>query len=112
MVTNAQLPRMYRKYNRLYFSGKLPVNLEVAFETEGKNLRGWGVTDYICDSHGCYHPTKILINRSLKVCRGWASMTLLHEMVHVELPYGASHGPRFQARMRKLASQGAFDRWW
>lgn len=49
---------------------------------------------------------------------GWdvVAMTLLHEMAHLDLlhRYGVhdNHGRRFNARMRDLATSGAFDRYW
>ena len=46
--------------------------------------------------------------RSERLWRG----TLLHEMVHMELPDQIHHGKKFEVRMVKLANSGAFKGIW
>jgi hypothetical protein len=105
MVTNQDLQYLYCEFNRKYFSNKLPKDMAVHFEKlPGDRL---GVTRY----H--YHrPLYIEISISLQRSFSLTAMTLLHEMVHVSLPFTINHGPVFHKRMKKLARQGAFNRWW
>lgn len=95
---------MYREFNRKYFGNKLPKDFVVAFEDLEYHL---GVTKFY-RSRPCY----INLNLGLRYSNSLTAMTLLHEMVHVELPYRYNHGPRFHKRMLKLAKDGAFKPWW
>jgi hypothetical protein len=94
---NTRLRRVYHHYNRRYFKGQLPKDAEIVWETLTGTLLGYQQGD------------KIALNAKMKhadvIWRG----TLLHEMVHLELPAKVKHGPRFRKRMRELVAQGAFD---
>ncbi|VVB52861.1 Uncharacterised protein [uncultured archaeon] len=99
--------RLYRRYNRLYFRGKLP-NIPVLFR-KGlvEKYNAIGITQY----EGKV-PKRILIENTLRTWRGGFRMTLLHEMVHVSLPYKVDHGPRFEKGMLRLAKMRAFKGLW
>jgi hypothetical protein len=92
-----RLRRIYLNYNRRYFKGELPTDAEIVWEPLAGSLLGYQCGD------------KIALNAKMKhadvIWRG----TLLHEMVHLELPAKVKHGPRFRKRMRELVAQGAFD---
>jgi SprT-like family len=105
MITNAELQRMYHHFNKKWFGNRLPKDMVVAFEK--------------MYPLGCTHcrrgrPLWIDINFKMRHSRSNSAMTLLHEMVHVEMPRigGGGHGPKFHKRMMKLARQGAFRKWW
>jgi len=100
-VTNAELRRLFRQYNRDYFSGKLP-NADIRFATmDRENDLGFcllfaGVPE-------------IRINKRLKRWPKLVRSTLLHEMVHIALPRHVQHGPRFNRELARLISEGAYD---
>lgn len=104
MVTNAELMRRYHEFNRKYFHNKLPKDMVVEF---GESKNWLGVTRYRKT-----RPLFIQINKRFRFSLTCSMMTLLHEMVHVELPYGVNHGPIFHKRMLQLAKTGAFKAWW
>lgn len=104
MVTNAEVQRMYREFNKKYFNNRLPKDMVVRFEIFDY---AQGVTHFKYD-----RPLYIQISKKLKWSRSQTALTLLHEMVHVELPYRLNHGPRFHKRMMQLARAGAFKPWW
>lgn len=103
MVTNAELQCMYHEFNKKWFGNRLPKDMVVNFEK--------------MDPLGCTlfrrgRPLYININWKFRSNRSSVAMTLLHEMVHVELPYGINHGRQFHKRMMQLARKGAFKAWW
>ena len=103
MVTNAEVQAMYHEFNKKWFGNRLPKDMVVIF----KRMPGFhGVTHTYRD-----RPLWIELDFDLRPSRGQTAMTLLHEMVHVEIPE-SKHGPRFHKRMLKLARQGAFKPWW
>lgn len=104
MVTNAELTHRYREFNKKYFGNRLPKDMVVEFSQARKWL---GVTHY---KRG--RPLYIQINWKFRFSLSSCMLTLLHEMVHVELPYNVNHGKKFHARMLKLARQGALKAWW
>lgn len=60
-------------------------------------------------------PGRIELNSKFRNQGSIWAMTLLHEMVHVEqcgLELDTAHGEEFQARMKELATRGAFDPFW
>lgn len=86
------------------------MNLRVYFHRTSEPCWGKAFMKTTMDNEyidGC-----IWVNWKLHIDRGMTAMCLLHEMVHLDIPCNAGHGPRFKARMRKLAAQGAMDRWW
>lgn len=104
MVTNDDLMIHYRDFNKKFFSNKLPKDMIVEFG-ESKNWLG-------CTTYKKTRPLYIQINRRIRFSLSMCMMTLLHEMVHVNLPPRVNHGKEFQMRMLKLARQSAMKRWW
>lgn len=99
-MTNRDLQRWYRRYNKEYFGGKLPP-ARVRFAKIA-----WMGEAYLGSG-------EIYINVLLKKWeRGGARFTLLHEMAHLSLPASVDHGPRFQKEMLRLAKAGAFNGVW
>lgn len=107
--TDKGLKERYDKYNRKYFGNQLPKETKVTWMG-----RKGHVGDFVVLSSGAI---VILINpllRKLKTEK-YALLTLLHEMCHLSLwcqRSRASHGPKFQAEMKRLASLGAFETIW
>lgn len=98
-MTNAELLRYYRRYNRKYFGGELS-----AVVVKFSDIPEMGV---------CYSGLEeIYISKKLRSWPKGAKGTLLHEMVHLKLPYRIMHGPRFDAEMLRLAKAGAFNGVW
>lgn len=104
-MTNKKLRYWFRRYNKKYFSNRLP-EISVKFKdiTRAKCI---GQTHY-----ECYKPVYVAIDNELKTWSDMAKMTLLHEMCHVALPLRVNHGPRFQDEMLRLARAGAFNGLW
>jgi hypothetical protein len=96
-----KLRRAYLAYNRRYFGGRLPKDLDLTWEQLPANLLGYQEGDY-----------KIAINAKLHRADVLWRSTLIHEMTHLELGHRVQHGPKFQKRMRELAAAGAFDGLW
>ena len=104
----------YREFNRQYFAGKLPeanvvVQWDAAVELGGNVALTW-ITNY----EGEGEKIAISISTRMQGCEPCASMTLLHEMVHVKLRKhdGDQHGKAFQREMRRLLRLKAFDKRW
>ena len=104
MVTNAELQGMYHTFNKKWFGNRLPKDMVVCF----LKLSGCsGMTSFYRNRSLYIH-----LNVNLRIDRSATAMTLLHEMVHVALPYGVAHSSKFHRRMLRLAKQGAFKKWW
>jgi len=94
---------MYHNFNRKWFRNRLPKDMVVDFvRMEG----ALGVTAFYKN-----RPLHIMLNSELRTSDRIAALTLLHEMVHVELPK-YNHGHQFHKRMQKLAKKGAFKPYW
>lgn len=104
MMTNIELQALYTMFNKQWFGNRLPKDMVVRYD---KSNRWQGNTKYYCE-----RPLYILINERLRWSDSQTALTLLHEMVHVELPYRFNHGPQFHKRMMQLARKGAFRLWW
>lgn len=101
-LSHAQLRRWYQTFNRKWFAGKLPDDMDVFYAPDDG---AHGVA--ICDEQG---------NRCIKIDTAiagsrWAKMTLLHECNH-HFTGDFSHGVKFQAGMARLAMLGAFRGIW
>lgn len=113
-VSKKGLRKMYRDFNRKWFRNRLPKNIEVRFvdlpQPKALSHINFGLTHF-----EAYKPVYIYIWSGLQRNHGETAMTLLHEMVHVSLPYTCnSHGPysRFEKEMVRLAKAGAFNPYW
>ncbi|SRR6266403_5412273 len=105
-MTNKKLKRLYKSYNRKHFQNKLP-DITVRFEEIEDRENALGETIFIGGE-----PGQINIDKKLKRWHKVTGMVLLHECVHVSLPMKIMHGPRFEARMRRLAKNHAFVGLW
>ena len=103
MMTNRLLKALYDELNRAWFSNKLPKDMVVYYA----DIWQMGVTSYHRE-----RPLYIRISKKLRWTESTSALTLLHEMVHVSLPYRINHGPVFQKKMRSFARRGAMDGWW
>lgn len=116
---------LYDKYNRKYFAGKLPKDVEFYWGSTCPYMTRGGSRKF---NRGYYGKTSIwamvgtdeevytiALSDKLKPYLNFLAQTVLHEMVHVELHmrgYGsAGHGHRFKARKRRLMRMGAYDEW-
>src|ERR1700719_1861976 len=94
------LAQLYRYYNRKYFKNKLP---KISVQYGKLPCKSGGATDFWAED-----PVAITINKRYK---GYGRITrtiLLHEMVHVSLPFDAGHGPRHQNGIMRLVRLGAY----
>jgi SprT-like family len=109
--SHPHLQRLYRRYNRKYFGGRLPT-IYIQFLAPGqfkKNGLGRATCAVTCFEDGSPVAIYISANR-LKTWR-YIKADLLHEMCHVAHPK-AQHGPAFENEMKRLAAAGAFKGVW
>lgn len=106
------LEKLYRCYNKQFFSGRLP-KYKVMFISKFSSKTQVGECD----------PTKhvIKIAKGIKNYPCEVKMTLFHEMVHAKLLEGKQitfkvaynyHSNKFQREMLRLAKAGAFKGIW
>ncbi|SRR6266478_9869380 len=99
-LTNKDVQRAYRRFNKVYFDNKLPKDILVKFDTEEELDDAYG--EYLEADH------EILLSEELKTIPDFAYIVLLHEMAHVQVPDN-NHGFQFAAVINKLYQQGAYD---
>lgn len=104
-MNNSDLKIAYDSYNKKYFGNKLPKDMVVHFAPCGDE-RNIGFTRFYRN-----RPLFIVIDKRIRKMKAIVLATLLHEMVHCELPK-SNHGAPFQKRMLKLAKAGAFNKLW
>lgn len=104
-MTNPELQALYHEFNKKWFGNKLPKDMVVCFA--GLHMHRMAVTRYYRA-----RPLYIEMNKNLRWNHSVVAMTLLHEMVHVALPYRINHGPEFHKAMKSLAKRGAFTPFW
>jgi hypothetical protein len=111
LFNNHDLMEEFLRLDKLYFGGKLPMPLRIAFEPiDGLGhtfrFRTLGKRRSKDDRFGIHISPKIRFSKTL-----WLG-TLIHECVHLEQRNKYSCGIRgkhFNNRMRELSLQGAFD---
>jgi hypothetical protein len=96
--------RWFRTFNRRYFGNQLPPRTRLNFH-EADGYWGWVLGDAkdsctLSMHHHCKADSRV------------GRIFLLHEMVHIHLDPYPFHGPRFEAEMRRLANEGAFQDLW
>ena len=100
----------YGKYNRKFFGGSLPEDVQLLWEPLS-NADGITCPVYNIDDN----KFMIKIDPGIKGFGAYWRSTLLHAMVHLDLfknHRGHQHGKLFQDRMLKLAQDGAFRNLW
>lgn len=102
MSSHAELKRWYANFNRFYFGGKLPREMEV-FYAPSDTVHGLAQLEESGRA-------TIQVDTALAGTR-YAKWILLHEMNH-HATGDWGHGKRFQAGMMRLAMRGAFKRIW
>lgn len=105
MESHWSLRRFYLFLNRKWFDGELPADTVVTWEPCQTDCV-WAECEHRLD--GRYH---IRIDPRMKDMKEFMLLLLLHEMCHVKV-WGANHGRRWKAEMRRLAARGAFDDLW
>ena len=93
----------YTNFNRDYFLGQLPDDVNVEWANLGL-LHDMGAT--WIDEAGT---RQIRIDRRTNPVLRQARLTLLHEMCHVKFNNRCGHGPKFKKEKRRLILAGAFD---
>ena len=121
----ADLEKIYRQYNKLYFSGMLPKMRIVRSRTLAKEgvdgrFRWVKITRRVNGKKARVSCEKlsIAVDHAQQGAR-LENFTLLHEMAHVYVRFVLnrwseyqSHGPVWKKQMRRLARIGAFDDLW
>lgn len=106
-AVHSKVRRVFREYNRKYFDGKISPRTKLATVHNWPALH-WGRCEHY--TNGTF---RILLNKKLYANNMQMRWTLLHEMAHiVTMKERDDHGPKWKARMRRLARQGAFDDIW
>lgn len=122
MVSNPYLLRIFRRYNRKYFGGRLPEpfvcwgtlpDCDARFYPIGKAKRYrtiGGKKWHDCDKKKPIVLVDIGLRNRNETAR--IRMAIIHEMAHMTLPLTARHGPRFEREMLRLANASAFKGLW
>jgi predicted SprT family Zn-dependent metalloprotease len=112
-MTEKELTRLYTRYNKKYFDGKLPQEIPIKLIDMSKTENG-GLHTGI-DYHGL-RLDNIYLDSTFKGYDALLKFFLLHEMAHAKLfpqPDGADpHGQQFDDEMMRLAFRGAFKGLW
>lgn len=108
MESHWSLRRYYLHFNRKYFDGQLPLNVQVTWEPNDSSSHACTHRQRWTDGSWTFH---IKMDPALKGVLDFMLILLLHEMVHVKL-WDPKHGKKFQAEMHRLAEMGAFDDLW
>jgi len=101
-LSHAHLRRLYLQYNRRWFQGALPEDMDVFYAPDDE-AHGLAVQDRAGEKY-------IKIDTAIAGTR-FARLTLLHECCH-HLTGDFTHGKKFQAAMQGLAAIGAFKNIW
>lgn len=99
ILTNKDLDRAFRKFNREYFDNELPM-VKVKFDIDNE-LETETYGEFTVDG-------EILISQDLKTIPDFAFIVLLHEMGHVKHPMNG-HGIAHKAILYDLFMRGAYD---
>lgn len=100
-IGNKELRFAYKHLNKRFFDNRLPEDCVVRFqkmEDDGEQL-----------------PGEINVHEDFKKHPDVATLTLLHEMAHLDLSayigqeQDGHHGMQFQAKIWELVNKGAFD---
>lgn len=102
-----ELGRQYETYNARYFANRLPKDAVILYAPIGS-------VGEMGDTSPCGKQTCIRLDPAYNAAPRVASMTLLHEMCHVETTGTEldQHGAHWQACMQRLAQAGAFSDLW
>lgn len=104
-----KLQRWYQKYNRAFFDGQLPSDVQVGFnELEGM-YGTLAVNIWTSEEDGLQH-TVLQIHIDPERHRGGEQVrcTLVHEMAHVKVLPKRHHGKEWKEEMTRLFLRGAF----
>jgi|HubBroStandDraft_5_1064220.scaffolds.fasta_scaffold206100_2 hypothetical protein len=114
-MTEKQLTRLYKTYNRKFFDGKLPETIPIVLVdmSQGEDI---GVCTTV-QLQGVVPLHSIYLDSSLKDRDPLMKFSLLHEMAHAKLHPDGTHdgGPAeraFDDEMLRLACRGAFHKLW
>jgi hypothetical protein len=109
ILTNKDLQRLFRKFNKQYFQGRLDPRTVIRFADIEDGDEGEASEFCTSNIHG--NGGKILINLAYKKFPNAAIITLGHEMVHISLggDYLQSHGDRFSAEIVRLWNFGFYE---
>lgn len=108
-MTTKELQKLYTRYNKKFFDGKLPDTVPITLVDMSATDKGGLCTTY---SEPGLTIHSIHLDSTFKEYDSLLRFFLLHEMVHVKLhPYG-DHGQEFDDEMMRLAFRGAFRGIW
>lgn len=101
---NKRLRKVFRTLNKLYFDGRLKEPSVLEYKRMKPD----------CIGMQSFRPdgtSEIYIDDSIRWSERTVTITLLHEMVHLDngLDCIPHHGMLFYARIHKLFQQGAYD---
>lgn len=108
------LDRMYQELNAAHFAGALPV-MPVLWEPRLAEVGQLSAQKFTLEGMFGHvgRRTAILLNPDLQSDKRALARALCHEMVHAHLfatgDRSTNHGPAFQAVLRRLSDEGAFE---
>ena len=112
-MTESQALAHYRRFNKKYFSSKLPLAIPIKFVEVPKNSF-CGLTTMVAVDGLVLQA--VYLDKALKDRDSLIKFSLLHEMVHVKQnPISTAvdaHGQEFEDEMIRLACRGAFKGIW
>lgn len=103
-LSDKRLRRWYRENNERWFNGRLPDDVDVIYAPVS-GCSGMVTQDNAEDFILTINPKYAIDMKAVRI-------TLLHEMVHIDLAPYYTHGERFQNAMKRLAVMGAFRGLW
>ena len=101
-LSHTRLRRLYLQYNRRWFNGELPEDMDVLYAP----------SDVAHGTAICHESGERIIEIDTAIAgTKWENWTLFHEMTH-HYTGAWNHGPKFQLGMVRLAMLGAFKQIW
>jgi len=110
-MTIKQLHRIYKRFNKKWFDGRLPAEIAMSFEDMKATPNGGLCTTY-------QEPGLVIhsihLDRQFEHCDKLLEFFLIHEMVHMAVYPNEKtpHDQAFQDQMHVLAARGAFKDLW
>lgn len=99
-LTNKDLKKAFRQFNKAYFDDELSDDIVVKFDTEN---------ELESNEDGAYEDSHILIRDILRYVPDFCFIVLLHEMAHAKAPEAGAHGYYYGGVIDMLYKKGAYD---
>lgn len=106
---SARLKKTYDTYNKKWFDGQLPSDVQVGFNELEDMYATLAVNIWTSEEDGLEHTVlQIHIDPRKHFGGEQTKMTLLHEMAHVKVLPHRFHGKQWKEEITRLFLRGAF----